>query len=200
MKTLVAFFVIVFLVFSLASSLAQAGPLQDRIIAEAERYLGKEYVFGGRDGRPGCLKQGRRVTCAQGIDCQSLIFFALEKVLDKPWRSFSVMPSKTVKRCEWGKPVSGLMGVLRAELKENKLHKADALFFMLEDYNLEADAPLWQKKGKRYGVWHTGLVHQVKGDKAYVIHAKPGHKVVIEPLQEIEFEALYVVRIPPKEK
>ncbi|MBW2704186.1 MAG: hypothetical protein JRF33_25480 [Deltaproteobacteria bacterium] len=196
MKTLAAFFVIVFLV----SSLAQAGPLQDRIIAEAERHLGKEYVFGGRDGRPGCLKQGRRVTCAQGIDCQSLIFFALEKVLDKPWRSFSVMPSKTVKRCEWGKPVSGLMGVLRAELKENKLHKADALFFLLEDYNLEADKALWKKKGKRYGVWHTGLVHRVKGDKAYVIHAKPGHKVVIEPLQEIEFEALYVVRIPPKEK
>lgn len=83
------------------------GAFQQELIAAAEKHLGKPYVFGGRDGRLGCLRGG-----------------------------------------------------------------------------------------KRYGVWHTGLVHRVEGRQAFVIHAKPGDKVRIEALAEIEFQALYVLRVP----
>ena len=62
---------------SLLSILLLIGPLsfskeptiQDKIIAAAEAYLGEPYVFGGRDGRPGCRQGRKRVRCPEGIDC-----------------------------------------------------------------------------------------------------------------------------------
>jgi cell wall-associated NlpC family hydrolase len=170
--------------------------IQDRIIAAAERYLGEPYVFGGRDGRAGCRRDGKRVRCPEGIDCQSLIFFAYEKALKTRWTGYSVMPSVCVRRNQLGRPVLGLDGVLRAELDKGKLKKGDVLFFLWKNYNLDADRPLWSKGDDRYGVWHTGLVHGLKNNQARVIHAKPGEKVVIEPLDDVEFDALFVVRLP----
>ncbi len=170
--------------------------VQDQIIAEAEKYLGREYVFGGRDGRPGCRRGGRRVRCPRGIDCQSLIFFAYEKVLGRRWSSFSVMPSVCVRKNQLGRPVKGLDGVPAAELDQGRLHKGDVLFFLLKDYNLDADRPLLVRGGDRYGVWHTGLVHGRRQNKIHVIHAKPGDKVLIESLDDIEFDAIFVVRLP----
>lgn len=179
-----------------ASARSRAGALQDRIIAGAEQHLGKPYVLGGRDGRKECRRRGKPVACLPGIDCQSLIFFALEQATGKAWRSFSVMPSLSVRREEWGRPVPGLSGVLRADLRQAELRKGDALFFLLQDYNLEADPPLWRKGQARYGVWHTGLVHRVEAGQAFVIHAKPGSEVLVEPLRQVAFEALFVVRLP----
>ena len=170
--------------------------VQDKIIAAAEAYLNQPYVFGGRDGRFGCRRGQRRVRCPQGIDCQSLIFFAYEKVQKTPWTRYSVMPSVCVKKNQLGRPVPGLNGVLRSDLDKKKLEKGDVLFFLWKNYNIEADRPLWTRGEDKYGVWHTGLIHGRKDKVVRVIHAKPGEKVTIEPLDEIEFDALFVVRLP----
>jgi cell wall-associated NlpC family hydrolase len=168
---------------------------QDKIIAAAEAYLDEPYVFGGRDGRFGCRRGKRRVRCPGGIDCQSLIFFAYEKVTKTPWTRYSVMPSVCVKKNQLGRPVRGLDGVLRSDLDHEKLNKGDVLFFLWKNYNLETDRPLWTKGEDQYGVWHTGMVHGRKDEVVQVIHAKPGERVVIEPLDDVDFDALFVVRL-----
>ena len=189
------FFLIPALLLAIPASQAQEKTAQDKIIAAAEAYLGEPYVFGGRDGRPGCRRDNKPVRCPEGIDCQSLIFFAYQKVFNTRWTRYSVMPSVCVRRNQLGRPVPGLDGVLRADLAKSKLKKGDVLFFLIKDYNLEADRPLWVKGQDKYGVWHTGLIHGRKDKQVRVIHAKPGDKVLIEPLDNIEFEALFVVRL-----
>lgn len=167
----------------------------DRIVAAAETFLGQPYVFGGRAGRSGCRSEGRRVRCQEGIDCQSLIFFAYEKVVGTHWTKFSVMPSQSVKNQRLGRPVPGLDGVLAGKLDRTKLRTGDVLFFLLPEYNLDADPALWTHEGMPYGVWHTALVHHAQDHDVRVIHAKPGAEVVIEPLDAIHFEALFVLRL-----
>jgi hypothetical protein len=171
--------------------------VQDRIISAAEKHLGKPYVMGGRDGRQGCLDGKRRVRCPQGIDCLSLIFFAFEDVLGTPWRKFSVIPSVLLERRELGAPVPGVEGVLRQELDPAKLRKGDVLFFLLQDYNLGADRPLLVRGEDRYGVWHTALVHSVEADKAKVLHANPGDEVRIDRLEDVLFDGVIALRLPP---
>jgi cell wall-associated NlpC family hydrolase len=168
---------------------------QDRLIIAAERYLGKEWVFGGRDGRPGCLEDGRKARCPEGIDCLALIFFAYQEVLGTPWQRFSTLPSALVKNGQLGRPVPGLAGVLREELEPARLAKADVLLFMLKDANLDADKPLLTRGSDRYGVWHTGMVHSSGAEGVKVIHAKPGDRVVIENLEEVGFDALVALRL-----
>ena len=160
----------------------------DRIVTAAEAYLGKPYVFGGRNGRRGC--RGR---CPEGIDCQSLIFFAFERVTGTPWTRFSVMPSISVARKELGRPVPGLDGRLREEIDRSRFRRGDVLFFLLEGYNLDADPPLLVRDGKAYGTWHMGLVDRA-GGRIDVIHARPGDRVRIQPLDAIPFDALFAVR------
>lgn len=171
-------------------------PNRARVVEAAERWLGTEYVLGGRAGRRGCRRDGRRVRCPDGVDCQSLIFFAYEEVFGVPWTRFSVMPSVSVRRRRLGRPAPGLGGVLRSALKPDRLRPGDVLFFLAEGYNLEADSPLLVQDGLRYGVWHTGLVHHVEGGQVFVIHARPGDEVVIQPLDDVWFDGLYVLRKP----
>ncbi len=171
-----------------------AQTVQDRIVSAAEKYLGKEYVFGGRDGQKRCRENGKRVACLHGIDCLSLLYFAYEDVFGTRWWTFPVVSSKLIEGEYFGKPVPGLNGVLRDKLDTGKLHKGDILFFMIEDYNLENDKPMLVEGRKKFGVWHTGIVHHVDNGRVVVIHAKPGAKVTIEPLDDISFEAVYVVR------
>jgi len=167
-----------------------------RILRAAEQYLGEPYVFGGRMGRSGCRSDGRRVACAQGIDCLSLIFFSFEDVLDRPWWRYSVVPTVSVERGELGQAVPGMAGILRDEFDATGLIAGDVLFFLLEDYNLDADEPLLELAGKRYGTWHTGLFHSHGGDQHKVLHAAPGDQVRIDNLQDISFDAIYVLRVP----
>jgi len=167
-----------------------------RLVTVAEGMLGKPYVFGGRDGRDGCRRHRRPIRCQPGIDCQSLIFFAYEKVCGRPWTSFSVMPARSAARGELGKPVPFLTGVLREEVDETRLQPGDVLFFLMQDYNLRVDRGFVLEGNKRYGTWHTGMLHSVEAGKARVIHAKPGERVLIEPLQRIDYDALYVLRWP----
>lgn len=165
------------------------------LLTAAEVYQGEEYVFGGRLGKRGCRRNGKPVRCREGIDCQSLIFFAFEDVGGKRWWDYSVMPTINVKRGELGQPVQGLDGVLEADLNPSLLAPGDVLFFLMDDYNLEVDGPLFEKNGHRYGTWHTGLFYGVKNGEAQVLHAAPGDVVKIQPLQDIYFDALFAVRI-----
>ena len=119
------------------------------ILTAAEAYQGTEYVFGGRLGKRGCRRNGKPIRCREGIDCQSLIFFAFEEVQGKRWWDFSVMPTVNVKRGELGRPVKGLDGVLREKMDASKLAPGDVLFFLYEDYNLDVDGPLYEHKGRR---------------------------------------------------
>jgi len=171
--------------------------VQDQIIRAAEKHLGKSYVMGGRDGRAGCLDGKRRVRCPQGIDCLSLIYFAYQDVLGTPWRKFSVVPSVLLERRELGAPVPGVEGVLRQDLDPAKLRKGDVLFFLLRDYNLGADVPLLVRGEDRYGVWHTGLVYSVESGQAKVLHAKPGFEVRIDRLEDVLFDGVIALRLPP---
>lgn len=133
--------------------------------------------------------------CLDGIDCQSLIFFAYEQALGRAWTRYSVIPSVSIRRGELGRPVAGLDGALRDEVKPALLRRGDVLFFLLAGYNLDADQALFERTGTKYGTWHTGLVHCVDGDRVRVIHAKPGDRVTVEPLAAIAFDALFAVRL-----
>ena len=176
----------------------QKKAIGQRIVERAETYLGVEYVWGGRMGMRGCLQNGRRVACQQGLDCQSLIFFVFEDLFKKKWNRFSVMPSKNVRRRELGHPVPGMSGVLREKLDPKQLQPGDVVFFMLPDYNFDVDPPLWIHNGVKYGVWHTAIFHGFDGKHYNIIHANPGDKVMIDPIEEIHFEALYVLRWPER--
>lgn len=165
------------------------------ILTAAEAYQGTEYVFGGRLGKRGCRRHGKPIRCREGIDCQSLIFFAFEEVQGKRWWEFSVMPTVNVKRGELGQPVKGLDGVLREEMDASQLAPGDVLFFLYEDYNLDVDGPLYEHKGRRYGTWHTGFFHGARDGRYWVLHAAPGEQVKVQALDEIGFDALYAVRM-----
>ena len=182
-----------------ATSVAPASPTDEsaiptRILRAAEAYLGEPYAFGGRMGRPGCRDAGKRVACAEGIDCLSLLFFAYEAVLGTPWYRFSVTPTESVARQELGVPVPGLNGVLREALNPHELEPGDVLYFLLEGYNLEADGPLFSSGDRAYGTWHTGFFHSHVGGEHRVLHAAPGAQVRIDPITQIAFDAVVVVR------
>jgi len=165
------------------------------ILSAATQYKGTEYVFGGRLGKRGCKRNGKRIQCRAGIDCQSLIFFAFEDTGEKRWWEYSVMPTISVKRGEFGQPVPGLDGVLRKELEPTLFAPGDVVFFLLEDYNFDVDGPLHEQDGRRYGTWHTGFYYGLEDGIPQVLHAAPGEVVKIQPLQDIAFDALYAVRM-----
>jgi len=164
------------------------------ILTAAEAYKGEEYVFGGRLGRKGCLRHGKPVRCREGIDCQSLLFFANEDVLGTRWWKFSVMPTETVADRELGEPVEGVSGVLREALDPSLLAPGDVLFFLFDGYNLDVDGPLHVQDGRQYGTWHTGFFYGVQDGKYQVLHAAPGDVEKVQPLNDIPFDAIYAVR------
>ena len=63
--------------------------INKEIVNHAEEYLGKKYVFGGRD-----------LEKFPGIDCLGLIFLSIEKTTGKSWKYWSVMPSKFLKQLD----------------------------------------------------------------------------------------------------
>lgn len=146
-------------------------------------------------GRPGCKRDGRRVPCDEGIDCLSLLFFAYEAELGTPWWRFSVIPTVSVAREELGKPVTGMDGILRDELDASLLRPGDVLFFLMEDYNLQADGPLLERDQRQYGTWHTGFFHSHVNGEHRVLHAAPGEQVRYDPIERIAFDGVYVLRL-----
>jgi hypothetical protein len=116
-----------------------------RVVGAARELLGVEYVLGGR------LKSAR-----DGIDCQGLIFYGLERINRCGWRSYSVMPTESVAWRELGAPVAGLSPVATARLDGSSLQAGDVVF-LLAPFGNPAEPPLAVIDGSSQWVWHTGL-------------------------------------------
>ena len=145
----------------IAATLVSLSPQQqDVVVAAAKQVLGVPYDLGGR------LQPGR------GLDCQGLIFYALQPVARCGWRSWSVMPTVSVKG-ELGLPVPGF-SPLGADVGDDDvtaklalLQPGDVLWFLGPEEN-PAEPSLTVLNGAPHWVWHTGLYvgagHFIVGD------------------------------------
>jgi hypothetical protein len=86
-------------------------------------------------------------------------------------------------------------GILRDELDASLLRPGDVLFFLMEDYNLQADGPLLERDQRQYGTWHTGFFHSHVNGEHRVLHAAPGEQVRYDPIERIAFDGVYVLRL-----
>ncbi|HYH99347.1 hypothetical protein [Hyalangium sp.] len=128
------------------SALAQRRTFtQERFVAAAREVLGVPYDLGGRLRDP-----------QDGIDCQGVLFYAAERVGLCGWKSFSVMPTKSVPAGELGTAVEGLAPVASSELELSKLQPGDVLLLVGFDQN-PAEPSIGTLKGQPVWVWHTGL-------------------------------------------
>ncbi len=152
----------------------------ERFLEAAKKYIGVPFVWGGRS--------------KTGLDCMGLPFLAYTDVTGKRWQNLSVYPSKLVKSGKLGKPVLGLDGVLKNSIDYSKLKKGDIIYFLVPnkigdvDYFIEIDTV-------KYWVWHMGIfAGNDTLEVPLVLNARPGDKVVIEPLEDIYFDAIFVTR------
>ena len=114
------------------------------MVAAARELLGVTYQFGGR------LRNG------EGIDCQGLVFYALERIGACGWKSFAVNPTETVARKELGDKVPGLFPVATGELDASKLEAGD-LVMLLADAENPREPSMVTAGETRLWVWHVGM-------------------------------------------
>ncbi|MBN2498017.1 MAG: peptidoglycan DD-metalloendopeptidase family protein [Deltaproteobacteria bacterium] len=116
-----------------------------RMVAAARELLGIEYELGGR--LRGSVK---------GIDCQGVIFYALERVSRCGWRSYSTMPTVSVPSEELGVPVPGLDPASVANLDVDLLRPGDVIHLLASMEN-PAEPAIGTLGEKPVWVWHVGL-------------------------------------------
>ena len=119
--------------------------LNTRYVAAARELLGVPYTFGGRMRRAG-----------EGIDCQGVLFYAAERVGRCGWKSFSVIPTRSVPAEELGRSVEGLAPVASAKLDVTRLEPGDVLLLVGYGRN-PAEPAIGLLEGQPVWVWHTGL-------------------------------------------
>lgn len=154
---------------ALALGLALLPPdTAERAVAEAKKALDTPYVLGGR------LRHER-----DGLDCQGLVFFALQAVSRCGWRSWSVMPTHSV-RGELGLPVPGAAPVSAARAAEVLpiLEPGDILWFV-DPVENPAEPSIAELDGRAVWVWHVGLY---AGDGRFIVGDHFAGKVVQEEL------------------
>jgi cell wall-associated NlpC family hydrolase len=140
-----------FLVFCLSigagSAFTQAAEKDaSRILVESARdVLGVPYLLGGR------MKKG-----AHGLDCQGLVFFAMERLSGCGWRSFDVFPTRSIPAGEMGASIPGLSPVATADLDPDMLRPGDVLHFVGPAEN-PAEGPIGKLGHQAVWVWHMGL-------------------------------------------
>lgn len=128
------------------SALAQSRAFShERFVAAAREVLGVPYDLGGRLREP-----------EDGIDCQGVLFYAAERVGQCGWKSFSVMPTKSIPAGELGKAVEGMAPVASSELDLSKLQPGDVLL-LVGFYENPAEPAIGTLSGQPVWVWHTGL-------------------------------------------
>jgi cell wall-associated NlpC family hydrolase len=132
-------------------------------VAAARELLGRTYQFGGR------LRGG------EGIDCQGLVFYALERISTCGWKSYSVNPTETVSRKELGDRVPGLFPVATADLDPGLLQAGD-LVMLLADAENPREPSMITVDETQLWVWHVGMA---TGDGKW-IQADPFAGEVIE--------------------
>lgn len=155
--------------------------LGERFLEAAKKYLDVPFVWGGRSKKK--------------LDCMGLLFLAYKDITGNDWRQLSIYPSKLVKSEKLGKVVKGLDGVLRENLEVENLRKGDVLYFLVKEKVYDTDVPLVNIDSVSYWVWHMGIF---AGTDTFglplCLHARPGDKAVIEPLEDVYFEAIFVTR------
>lgn len=152
------------------------------LLAAARQLLGVPYELGGRDPE-------------KGVDCQGVVFLAAQSVKSCSWRSYSVYPTKTVKRRELGDPVPGASPVSSADLDMSKLQPGDFVMLLAASEN-PAEPALTELGGVKQWVWHVGLY---AGDGKW-LNADPfTGKVAEQPLDlylsEHAYAGVFVTRM-----
>lgn len=146
------------------------------VVAEARKLLGVRYELGGRlRAKTSPVKEGGAV---EGIDCQGLVFFALQPIARCGWRSFSVMPTVSIPARELGTAVAGLAPVATEKLDVTRLRPGDVIHFVGVDMN-PAEPAIAHLDGKPVWVWHMALA---SGDGKFIVGDHFAGAVVEEDL------------------
>lgn len=154
-----------------------------KAVAAAKSLVGTTYQMGGR------------LRGAEGIDCQGVVFYALERISSCGWKSFSVNPTESVRFKELGEGVPGLFPVATDELDASLLQPGDVVMLLAPVEN-PAEPSMVTLGGERLWVWHVGLAI---GDGKW-INADPFTGEVTEGdllpyLREHEYPAIAVTRM-----
>lgn len=154
-----------------------------RFIEAAREVLGVHYFFGGRMRAPG-----------EGIDCQGVLFFAAERVGACGWKSFSVMPTQSVRDAELGERVAGLDPVEKDDLDVARLSPGDVLWFVDFPEN-PAEGAIGEMRGRPVWVWHTGIY---SGAGRFIVGDHFAGAVVeldLQPYLRAHYAGLFVTRM-----
>lgn len=157
-------------------------PVVEAAIDEANTLTGEKWKWAGRG-----------TDDAPGLDCLGLVFRAYSRATGTAVDRYSGDPSVLVASGLLGHPVPGLDGVLRDDLDRTLLRRGDVLYFLLRDSPIDDD-PLWTDDGSRYWPWHVGLY--VDEGHGYAMNSHPSYGVVRMPLDEVQWHALFVTRLP----
>lgn len=128
------------LILALFAATPDPGPA---LVRSAREVLGVPYRLGGRMRGPD-----------DGLDCQGLVFYSVERLGPCAWRSFSVFPTESIQGGELGRVI--LQPTLSAQLDLQVLRPGDVLWLVGYSENpkepaigLLGDRPVW--------VWHLAL-------------------------------------------
>lgn len=113
------------------------------MVRSAREVLGVPYRLGGRMRGP-----------ADGLDCQGLVFYSVERLGPCGWRSFSVFPTESILRGELGPQVLG--PIQSAELDLSELRPGDVLWLLGFSENPKEPA-IGALAGRPAWVWHLAL-------------------------------------------
>jgi hypothetical protein len=116
-----------------------------RVVAAARELVGVKYQLGGRLRRSG-----------EGIDCQGLIFYGLQRIDCCGYLSYSLNPTENVAWRELGSPVPGLAPAGARSFDESLLRPGDVVFLLAPTRN-PREPPLTTLENTPLWVWHTGL-------------------------------------------
>jgi cell wall-associated NlpC family hydrolase len=152
----------------LAALIVAAEPPGPALVTHAREVLGTPYEFGGR-------LRGK----TPGIDCQGVLFYALERAFPRcGWKSYSVMPTVSIPTAELGPAVSGMNPVSSAAVDLGKLEPGDFLWFVGPAEN-PAEPAIAKLGGADVWVWHTGLY---AGDGKFIVGDHYAGEAVETPL------------------
>ncbi len=114
-----------------------------KLVRSAREALGVPYRLGGRMRGP-----------TDGLDCQGLVFYSVERLGPCAWRSFSVFPTESIRRGELGQPV--LEPTLTGEVDLAGLRPGDILWLVGFSENPKEPA-IGTLGGRPVWVWHLAL-------------------------------------------
>lgn len=172
------------LLLGAAPSWAMPPEKAQRAVAAARELLGKTYQLGGR------------LRGTEGIDCQGVVFYALERIASCGWKSYSVMPTESVRDKELGDKVEGLFPGLTATLDPTLLQAGDVVMLLADVENPKEPPLVTLDDGTKLWVWHVGMA---TGDGKW-IQADPFSGQVFEGellayLKEYEYAGIAVTRM-----